>query len=109
MRRFILMMILSCSSMMLHADDAGLNETLVRIINQINAIQPLLDEAKLQVYPNQRIQFHVEHFEGPDGKQHPGLRGDLLSIRNALIDVINHPVIAPRVIEPLALDFTGDR
>jgi len=107
MKRFIFMMILSCSSMLTHADDASLNETLVRIINQINAIQPLLDEAKLALDPHQRIQFHVEAFEGPDGKQHPGLRADLLNIRNALIDVINHPVIAPRVIEPLALDFTS--
>ena len=106
MKRFIFMMILSFSSMVSYADDAYLNETLVRVINQINAIQPLLDEAKLQVDPHQRIQFHVEAFEGPDGKKHPGLRGDLLSIRNTLIDVINHPVIAPRVVEPLALDFT---
>lgn len=105
MIRMILILMLTCSST--YADEARFNETLVRIINQINAIQPLLDEAKHDVDPNQRLQFHVEAFEGSDGKKHPGLRDDLLAIRGALIEVINHPVIAPRVIEPLALDFTG--
>ena len=104
--RFVLIIILSCTSLFCYANDTGLNETLVRIIQQINAIQPLLDEAKLQADPNERIQFHVEAFEAPDGKQHPGLRNDLLAIRGALIGFINHPVIVPRVIEPLALDFT---
>jgi hypothetical protein len=68
---------------------------------------PLLDEAKSEVEPNARITLHIDAFEGADGKPHEGLRDDLLSIRNALIDYINKPVIAPKTIHPLAFDFIG--
>lgn len=105
MKRYILILMLCFLSTASFADDERLNETLVRIINQINAIQPLLDEAKKEVNPAARIRLHIEVFEGSDGQKHPGLRDDLLSIRSSLIDYINHPVVAPRTIEPLATDF----
>jgi hypothetical protein len=87
------------------ANNPDLNETLVRIINQINAIMPLLDEAQTQITPNARIQLHIEGFEDAKGQHHAGLREDLLSIRNGLIDYINQPIIAPRSIKPLEMDF----
>ncbi len=89
------------------ASEEALNQTLVRVINQINAIMPLLDEAQTEIEPNTRIQLHIESFEGSDGKSHPGLRNDLLAIRNSLIDYINKPAIEPKTIKPLALDFIG--
>lgn len=107
MKRFFLSLMLVLSSVTSHATDEALNQTLVRVIHQINAIMPLLDEAKEEIEPNARITLHIEAFEGADGRQHPGLRSDLLSIRNALIEYINKPVIAPKTIQPLALDFIG--
>ena len=89
------------------ADNAALNETLVRIINQINAILPLLDEAKDEIDPNTRIMLQIDNFRSADGQKHPGLRDDLLTIRNSLIDYINQPAIAPKTIKPLALDYVG--
>ncbi|VEG92561.1 RAQPRD family integrative conjugative element protein [Legionella spiritensis] len=88
-----------------HANNANLNETLVRIINQINAIMPLLDEAQTELDPNARIQLHVESFNDDQGRHYAGVREDLLMIRNGLIDYINQPVIAPRRIKPLNNDF----
>ena len=87
------------------ASEAELNNTLVRIINQMNAILPLLDEAEDEMNPNARIRLHVDAFEGADGIKHPGLRDDLKSMRNALIDYINKPAIEPKTVKPLALDF----
>lgn len=89
------------------ADNAALNETLVRVINQINAILPLLDEAREEIEPNTRVVLQIDSFRGADGRRHPGLRDDLLSIRNSLIDYINQPAIAPKTIKPLALDYVG--
>lgn len=89
------------------ASEPELNQTLVRVINQINAILPLLDEAKEEVKPDSRIMFQVESFIGADGKKHPGLRDDLLSIRNSLIAFINAPALEPKNIKPLALDYVG--
>ena len=88
-----------------HASEEALNQTLVRVINQINAILPLLDEAQDEIEPNTRIQLHIESFSGPDEIIHAGLRTDLLAIRNALIDYINKPAIEPKTIKPLTLDF----
>lgn len=90
-----------------HATDAELNTTLVRVINQLNAILPLLDEAEDELEPNARIRLHIDSFEGSDGAKHPGVRDDLKSIRNALIDYINKPAIEPKTVKPLAFDFIG--
>lgn len=90
-----------------HANNPNLNETLVRIINQINAIMPLLDEAQTELNPNARIQLHIESFTDDEGHHHAGVREDLLMIRNGLIDYINQPVIAPRKIKPLNNDFVS--
>lgn len=89
------------------AENSALNETLVRVINQINAILPLLDEAKEEVEPNARVVLHVDHFIGADGEKHAGVRDDLLAIRNSLIDYINQPSTAPKTIKPLELDYVG--
>ncbi|MFC7782829.1 hypothetical protein ACFQY6_14255 [Legionella taurinensis] len=107
MKRLFLILMLSTTCFATHASEEALNQTLVRVINQINAIMPLLDEAETEIEPNTRIQLHIESFEGSDGKSHPGLRNDLLVIRNALIDYINKPAIEPKTIKPLALDFIG--
>jgi hypothetical protein len=107
MKRFILMLMITLTTLTTHASDEALNQTLVRIINQINAITPLLDEAQEEIEPNARITLHIDAFEGADGKHHAGLRNDLMSIRNALIEYINKPAIAPKTIQPLALDFIG--
>ncbi len=107
MKKLFLFLMLSLPCFAAQASDEALNQTLVRVINQINAIMPLLDEAQTEIEPNTRIQLHIESFEGSDGKSHPGLRNDLLLIRNALIDYINKPAIEPKTIKPLALDFIG--
>ncbi|MDI1352448.1 MAG: hypothetical protein PSV35_06710 [bacterium] len=107
MKRIFLVCLLSLLCVTSYASEEALNQTLVRIINQINAIMPLLDEAQSEIEPNTRIQLHIESFEGADGQSHFGLRNDLLVIRNALIDYINKPAIEPKTIKPLALDFIG--
>lgn len=104
MKRILLsLLIFACVSG--HANNANLNETLVRIINQINAIMPLLDEAQTELNSNARIQLHIESFKDNEGHHFSGVREDLLMIRNGLIDYINQPAIAPRKIKPLNNDF----
>ena len=90
-----------------HASEPELNTTLVRVINQLNAILPLLDEAEDEIEPNDRIRLHIDSFEGSDDKKHPGVRDDVKSIRNALIDYINKPAIEPKTVKPLVFDVIG--
>ena len=105
MKKLLLMCCLGLISLSAYASQSELNNILVRVINEINTTLPLLDEAKNEIEPNSRIQLHIESFEGEDGKQHPGVRNDLLTIRNALIDYINKPAIEPKTIKPLEFDF----
>ena len=107
MKKIFLMCCLGLVSIHAYAFQPELNNTLVRVINQINATLPLLDEATDEIEPNSRIQLHIESFEGEDGKQHSGVRNDLLTIRNALIAYINKPAIEPKTIKPLEFDFIG--
>ena len=107
MRKRIAVLLLSILSNVGIASNDVLNNTLVRVINQLNATLPLLDEAGQEVNPNTRIKLHIEAFEGADGQQHPGVRTDILSIRNALIDYINRPAIEPKTVKPLVFDFVG--
>ena len=101
----LMCLVLLITSFTTHASDSNLNETLVRIINQINAIKPLLDEAQSEIAPNARIRLQIDGFKDAEGHYHAGLRDDLLAIRNGLIEYINQPVMAPRKVKPLALDF----
>lgn len=107
MKKGFLMLVMFLITTFGFASTPELNQTLVRVINQINAILPLLDEAADEIEPQARVQLHVNAFEGADGKMHPGVRDDLLSIRNALVDYINKPAIAPKTVKPLAFDFIG--
>lgn len=89
------------------AETSELNNTLVRVINQLNAVLPLLDEAKAEINPNSRLQLHIDAFEGADGQVHAGVRDDVLALRNALIACINKPAIEPKTVKPMAFDFVG--
>lgn len=107
MKKMMLGLGLMLLSAMSFSSQVELNKTLVRVINQINATLPLLDEAQEEIEPNSRTQLHIHAFEGSDQKTHPGVRDDLLAIRSALIDYINKPAIEPKKVKPLAFDFVG--
>ena len=107
MKKIMIAVCLYLAAFVVYATDEELNTTLVRVINQLNAILPLLDEVEDEIEPNTRIRLHIDSFEGTDGAMHPGVRDDLKSIRNALIDYINKPAIEPKTVKPLAFDFVG--
>ena len=109
MKRIFVGILFSLVSVHAFAVEEQLNEVLVRIISQIDAISPLLDEAQKEVSTNSRVTLHINSFKDANGQQHPGLRDDLTSIKRALIEYINQPVIAPRIITPLPLDFIEKR
>ena len=94
-----------CSTV--HADSEQMNETLVRLVNQLDVLLPLVDEAERQQPQNERFMFHFVSFEGSDGKMHPGLREDIMSMKAALIQQINQPAVDPESVSPVTNDFIG--
>ncbi len=72
----------------------GERELLVRIAHEIEAIQPLIDQASSQANPDTRIRF-----------QYDWLRQDLDQIQRGIQDHIDAPRSEPRTFPPLRGDY----
>ena len=106
-RLLLLMIILIGFSSTALADQAQMNETLVRLVNQLDAMIPLIEQAQREQPENTRFTFQFEKFDDSDGLTHNGLKDDVLAIRQALIDQINQPLSDPDTIPPIKDDFIG--
>lgn len=90
-----------------YADTAQMKTTLVKIVNQLEAIKPLIEQAKQEQPANSRIKVHFDSWIGADGQVHNGLRQDIDTIQQALIHAINQTQVDPRVYQPIKGDFVG--
>ena len=88
--------------------DTTMNETLVRIVNQLDALLPLIDQAEREQPPNQRVMFHFSSFEGSDGELHTGLREDVMSMKAAILAQLDQAQIDPENVTPVENDFIGE-
>ena len=105
---FIKIVVISSSILFItiaQANDAQMKETLIRIINQLQSIKPLITQAKQQQPDNPRIKVHFDRFIGADGKWQNGLRQDIDVIQQALINIVNQESIEPRSYQPINNDF----
>lgn len=112
MKKLILVLIMMwlgvvISPLTAYANNEQMNATVVQLINQINAMMPLIDTAEKQQDKTTAVQFHFDTFTDVNGKEHNGLRQDLLAIRASLIAQINEPPIEPRLVLPLQQDYVG--
>jgi len=90
------------------ADNAQMNQTLVQILAQLNAVLPLIDTAQRQQDKNTAVQFHFDAWTDPNGVVHQGLRQDITAIRKGIIDQINQAPLEPRTVQPLNQDFVDN-
>lgn len=87
-------------------EQSNLEKTyLVQIINQLNALQPLVLSAERAQISNKRIQFHYSQYQDSQGKWHHGLLEDIHSIKTGVLEYLSQPAIEPRVVEPLKNDY----
>lgn len=87
------------------ADNTQMNQTLVQIVAQLNAVLPLIDTAQRQQDKNTAVQFHFDSWTDANGVLHQGLRQDIMAIRQGIIDQINQAPLEPRTVQPLNRDF----
>lgn len=104
-----LLIILTLLSTCTYANDIAMKKVLVQIIAQIDAIMPLIDEAKDNQGGDTRIKFNFDKFKNSKGKITNGLRDDLIAIKQGIVEYINKPDIAPKTIPNLEFDFVEDR
>jgi RAQPRD family integrative conjugative element protein len=108
MKKMIASILLSLLPCMIVADDAQMNETLVKMVNQLEAMKPLITQAAQQQTDNPRYKIHFDSWVDAHGILHQGLRDDIEAIQSALIQAINREHQDPRAYQPISGDFVGD-
>lgn len=84
-----------------------MNQTMVRMINQIDALFPLIEQAAKEQDKAARVQFHFNSWVDANGVKHDGLKDNLLEIRAALVNQINQSNLTPKQIAPMNGDYVG--
>ncbi|HAT7747564.1 TPA: hypothetical protein KKX05_002731 [Legionella pneumophila] len=82
-----------------------LNEQLVRMINQLNAMKPIIKEAERYQPEGAPVKLHLKAFKGADNKMHNGVLEDVELIKQGLIAYLNRPAVAPKKVSPIEGDF----
>lgn len=76
------------------ADSDGEREALARIVHELRALEPLIQEAEAQADPQARIRF-----------EYLWLRKDIAKMIQGVQDHIDGPRAEPRAVEPLRGDY----
>lgn len=90
-----------------YADDAQMKETLTQMIEQLQALKPLITKAEQAQPNNPRITIHFDSWIDYQGHQHNGLRQDINVIQAGLIAAVNRQNIEPRHYAAINNDFVG--
>lgn len=80
---------------------------LQQILNQLNAIQPLILAAQGEQPKNTRIHFHYTQYRDTKGRLHNGLLEDVQAIQRGVSAELNHTRVEPRSFKPLQGDYVN--
>lgn len=107
MKKMVIIVVLCALSISLkiYADTAQMNMTLTKIINQLQALKPLITQAERQQLKNSRYQIHFNTWCDSHGQIHQGLRQDINTIQASLIIAMNRTQVTPRAVQPIRGDF----
>tara|TARA_R110002167_G_scaffold93474_7_gene250490 strand:- start:3685 stop:4029 length:345 start_codon:yes stop_codon:yes gene_type:complete len=90
-----------------NADNAQMKQTMTKIVNQLEMIKPLIDQAQDEQDPHQRVMFHFDSWTDANGKRHNGLRQDINQIESGVVTGINRASVEPRRFRPINGDYIG--
>ncbi len=78
---------------------------LLRIYQQLEALNPLLEAAQQAQAPKTHPQFHYREYQDHTGQSRPGLRDDLDAIKTGILAYLHDQRTAPRHLPPIAGDY----
>ena len=84
-----------------------MNQMMVRMINQIDALFPLIEQASKEQDKTARVQFHFNNWIDANRVKHDGLKENLLEIRAALVNQMNQSNLTPKQIASMNGDYVG--
>lgn len=76
------------------ADTARENEALARVVQVLNSLKPLINEAELQQDDRERIVFDYKN-----------LRADIEKVKSGISHKFSQTLTEPRVIQPIKGDY----
>lgn len=80
---------------------------LTQILNQIDAMKPLIIAAEKAQPANTRIKFHYSRYRDSHGNLHNGLLEDVQAIKSGISQKLNDTRVEPRVVTPIKGDYIG--
>jgi RAQPRD family integrative conjugative element protein len=89
-------------------DEEQMKISLVKIVNQLEAIKPLITQAEGEQSQNPTMMIHFEDWTDSEGLHH-GLRTDLNEMQQGLLEAINQESNDPRTLPSLQGDFVRGR
>ncbi len=78
---------------------------LVQVVNQLNAMTPIIKAAEKAQPKNQRISFHYTTWLDANHKKHNGLLEDIQEIKHGVEEKLNTTSIEPRAIAAIGGDY----
>ena len=76
------------------ADADGEREVLARLVNELNALEPLIAQAEAQAPPEVRVKLN-----------YLWLRQDVAKVRSGILEHVDAPRAEPRSVPPLRGDY----
>ncbi len=78
---------------------------LVQLMNQLDAMTPMVLAAEREQPKNLRVQFHYSTWRDNKGQLHNGLLEDINDIKAGIRQKLNDTTIEPRAINPVLGDY----
>ena len=101
----LIIMLLSIFSKNSLASDAQEKIYLTQILNQLNAMKPLILAAQKAQPENTRIPFHYTQYRDNQGQKHQGLLEDIQAIKAGIQQKLHDFNAEPRIFAPIKGDY----
>ena len=89
------------------ADQSSMNATLAQIVQQLQQLTPLMQQAINQDPDNLKSSIHLTAFTDSNGNTQNGALADLQALQSGLIAIINQNQIDPKTYAPITGDYIG--
>lgn len=106
-KSIITLLITSCLLLtgVTHADRAQMRATMVKIVNRLQAIKPLINKAKREQPEHSRVKIHFDQWRNQKGQMQNGVLQDVEAIQHSLVHAIRQQRVQPRYYQPIHGDF----
>ena len=89
----------------IYASDEQERIYLTQVLNQLNAIKPLLVSAAREQPTSNRVTFHYTKFRHSDGKISNGIIEDINEIENGIREKLHYSSRSPHTFKPIKGDY----